>query len=46
MSTQVNPVRVMLMVCGVVALIPATVLFGLFGFAGMMFFLLLVAMAK
>lgn len=38
--------RITLMVVGVLALIPLTILFGLVGFLGGLFFLLLAAFAK
>jgi hypothetical protein len=46
MTQQVSWVRVALMVGGVVALLPATVLFGLYGFIAVLFFLLLAAIAR
>lgn len=38
--------RVTLLVVGVLAIVPMTLLFGLYGFIGALFFLLLAAIAK
>jgi hypothetical protein len=38
--------RIALMVAGILALVPLTIVFGLFGFLGGLFFLLLAALAK
>lgn len=43
---QVSWTRVALLVVGILALIPATVAFGLLGFVGVLFFMLLAAMAR
>ena len=42
----VSLLRVALMVGGVLALIPLTFLFGIFGFVGALFFLILAAFAQ
>lgn len=45
-GSRVSWLRVGLMTGGLLLLIPATVLFGIFGFLGILFFLLLAAIAK
>jgi hypothetical protein len=46
MASQVSGLRIVLMVVGLLGLIPLTLLFGVFGFLGGLFFVLLAAMAK
>ncbi len=43
---RVSWIRVSLLVVGLLALVPATVVFGIFGFAGVLFFMLLAVLAK
>jgi hypothetical protein len=45
-SAPVSWLRISLMVVGLLALLPLTLLFGLYGFLAALFFLLLAAMAK
>jgi hypothetical protein len=42
----VSGLRIVLMVAGLLALLPLTLLFGIFGFVTALFFVLLAAMAK
>lgn len=46
MTTRISWLRVALLVAGVLALLPLTVVFGLYGFLGGLFFLLLAALAR
>lgn len=43
---KVSGLRIIMMVGGLLALLPATLLFGLFGFIGVLFFILLAAIAS
>jgi len=43
---SVSWLRIAFLVIGVLALVPLTIVFGLFGFLGALFFMLLAAMAK
>jgi hypothetical protein len=46
MTPAVSPLRIVLMVGGLLALIPLTILFGIFGFLAALFFVALAALAK
>jgi hypothetical protein len=46
MAAEFSGLRVALMVAGVLAIVPATLFFGVFGFVGAMVFIVLAAFAK